>query len=352
MKEVKLGKFVLRENSLPYIIAEIGVNHEGSLEKAKELIIQAKEAGANAVKFQTYIADKLASKNSPSYWDEKQESTKSQYELFKKYDNFRLNDYKIVSDFCQEKSIEFLTTPFDIDSVNEMDSLLNFYKVSSSDITNYPLLREISKKGKPIILSTGASSIKEIKNAIKEIKNCGGKDVILLHCVLNYPTQNHNANLNTIKLLKEEFPENFVGYSDHTLPNNDLSTLIYSYLLGAVVIEKHFTNDKKLKGNDHYHSMDKEDLRNFTEELKLVNNLLGSKKKEYIYKIEALSRKNARRSLFYSRDIKNGSTINEKELIAKRPAEGICPSKINLFLGRKLKKDVFQDNYLKENDFE
>ena len=157
----------------PYIIAEIGVNHEGNINKAKQLISLAKEGGADAVKFQTYKADDLASKNSPSYWDLSEEPTTSQHELFSKYDKFNLDDYLVLSEYCESINIEFLSTPFSIDSVKLLKPLVKFFKVASADITNLPLLRIIAKTNKPILLSTGASNLHEIRQAVKVIKEFG-----------------------------------------------------------------------------------------------------------------------------------------------------------------------------------
>lgn len=351
MNKIKLGEIELTENSSPYLIAEIGVNHEGSLKKAFEMIDDAKNAGVNAVKFQTYKSNKIASKNSPAYWDTSKESTKSQYELFSKYDVFEKEDYIKLHKYCNKVGIEFLSTPFDLDSIDFLDELLNFYKISSSDITNYPLLRKVASKKKPIILSTGASTIEEIKKAKKELYKNGCKELILMHCILNYPTLNKNANLNTIKLLKEEFSDCIIGYSDHTLPDNHLQSLVYAYLLGAVVIEKHFTFDKTLKGNDHYHSMDKIDVQDFYKTLDILKTLMGKREKNYVFDIEEKSRKNARRSLFYANNLEKGETLKSIDLISLRPNIGICPSSIDEFIGRKLIKDVKKDDLLDINDF-
>ena len=201
---ISLGKVNVCQNSLPYLIAEIGVNHEGSLDTARKLIDLAKEGGANAAKFQTYKANTLASKNSPSYWDTKKERTKSQYELFSKYDSFGEKEYYSLYLHCKENDIEFISTPFDHYSVDYLDQYMSFYKISSSDITNIPLLEYIGKKGKPIILSTGASYLDEINLAINKIQSCGSSDIALLHCILNYPTPNKDANLNMISSKKDE----------------------------------------------------------------------------------------------------------------------------------------------------
>ena len=203
MNSIKLGNQIIDDITPPYIIAEIGVNHEGSLEKAKELIELAKEGGANAAKFQTYKADTIASVNSPAYWDRSMESTASQHELFQKYDCFDEKDYIALCEHCHKVGIEFLSTPFDEVAVDFLDPLMPFFKIASADITNIPFLRKIAFKQKPVLLSTGASNQAEIDLAISELQKYGCKDLCLLHCILNYPTLNENANLDMINGLQE-----------------------------------------------------------------------------------------------------------------------------------------------------
>ena len=249
----------------PYIIAEAGVNHEGSMEIAKRLVDEAKEGGAHAVKFQTYKAETIASKDSPAYWDTTKEPTKSQFELFTKHDKFWKKEMEELKIYCDQVDIEFMSTPFDIESANFLNDLMDVYKISSSDLTNKPFIQHICQFNKPIILSTGASHHHEIIEAvswINEYKN----PLALLHCVLNYPTPDENANLGMISSLVDAFPKNIIGYSDHTLPK-DMRSCEIATLLGAKIIEKHFTHDKTLPGNDHYHAMDKEDLKIFNKNL-------------------------------------------------------------------------------------
>ena len=237
----------------PYVIAEIGVNHECSLIRAKKMIRLAKNGGADAVKFQTYKAETLASRYSPAYWDLKKEKTNSQFRLFKKYDKFGFNDYKILFKFCKKIKIDFLSTPFDLNAVKYLKKLISFYKIASADINNFPLLQSVGKTKKPVLISTGASTIKEIKEAVKILKKNGSKSIAIMHCILNYPTENNNANLGMIKNLKETFKNKVIGYSDHTVPDKHMSSLLFAYTLGAQIFEKHFTDNKSLKGNDHYH---------------------------------------------------------------------------------------------------
>ena len=328
---------------MPFIIAEIGVNHEGSMEKAKLMIDQAKYSGANAVKFQSYKAETLASKKSPAYWDQTKESTSSQFELFKKHDSFWKKEFIELKVYCDKVGIEFMSTPFDIESAIFLDDLMDVYKISSSDITNKPFIEFISKFNKPIILSTGASTLSEIKDAINWIAP-SNNHLALLHCVLNYPTLNVNASLKKIQELKEKFPNNIIGYSDHTNPQ-EMLPCIGASLLGARIIEKHFTYDKKLPGNDHYHAMDKNDLLAFTKSMSLLENLYGSKDFDDLSNQE-IAIQNARRSLVSKVNIPKGTILTKDHLTFKRPATGISPKYIEEVIGKISTVNISEDEQI------
>ena len=349
---VQLGKRLLSKNSEPYIIAEIGVNHEGSLDLAKLLIDQAKEGGADAVKFQTYKAGSLASKNSPSYWDTNKEATKSQYELFSKYDSFGEDDYNELSDYCEKVNIEFISTPFDDNALEFLNPLMSFFKVASADLTNTPFLKKIAAKQKPVVLSTGASTLPEIDEAVQSLEQYGCPNIILLHCILNYPTLIENAHINMIKGLGRAFPNHIIGYSDHTLPDESMTPLLAAWLLGAVVLEKHFTHDKSLPGNDHYHSMDKQDLLNFRKIAERSTRLLGPSKHKHPIQTEQISRQNARRSIVIARPVPKGHLLHETDLTYKRPGTGISPLHWNQVIGSKVVFSLDEDHILKWSDLE
>jgi sialic acid synthase SpsE len=330
----------------PYIIAEAGVNHEGSMEIAKRLINEAKEGGADAIKFQTYKAHTIASKDSPAYWDTTKEPTLSQYELFTKHDKFWKEEMFALKECCDQVGIEFLSTPFDVESATFLNDIMEVFKISSSDITNKPFIEFMCTFGKPIILSTGASHLHEIQEAVSWIE-AKGNPLALLHCVLNYPTPDRNANLGMILGLKQAFPDKIIGYSDHTLPKN-MKVCEMATLLGAVIIEKHFTHDKTLPGNDHYHAMDKEDLKTFRKNLTSSFEILGS------FNVTALqdetpARLNARRSLVAQRNIKKGDIITKENLTFKRPAHGISPKFINDVIGKTALVDINDDDVLQWN---
>lgn len=333
----------------PYVIAEAGVNHEGDMKIAKRLIEEAAEGGADAIKFQTYKAGTLASRNSPAYWDTEKEPTKSQYELFKKHDSFWKNEFEELKSYCDKIGITFLSTPFDIESAAFLNDLMDVFKISSSDITNMPFINYLCSFKKPIILSTGASSLHEIMEAVEWIESRGNQ-LALLHCVLNYPTNDENAALGMIPALKRIFPQYTIGYSDHTLPGN-MTNLITATLLGATILEKHFTHDKTLPGNDHYHAMDKNDLRHFYDSIRKILVSIGPLTVRALPEEEP-ARKNARRSLVSSRFIPKGTIITGADLTWKRPAHGISPRNFDEVTGMKARRDIPEDTVLIWSDLE
>ena len=350
--QFKLGSKIISEKGQPYFIAEIGVNYENNLKRAKKIIKLAKEGGADAVKFQSYKAEKIACKESPYYWDLKEVPVKSQYELFKKFDKFGFAEFKILKKYCDKIKIDFLSTPFDLDAVDYLDKLVPFFKIASADINNYPLIEKICSKSKPIVLSTGASNINEIKKTVKFI-NKKNKNIklIILHCVLSYPTKNQDAHLEWINYLQHRFPKNIIGYSDHTLPDYSMMILTSAFLNGAKVIEKHFSDVKGKKGNDHFHSLNYKDLIIFRKNIDVLNKINGDKKKRITLQCEKKSKLNARRSIVTKVSIKKGTKLNKNNLIMKRPGTGISPEKIYKIIGRSAVRDIKEDIILKKSDF-
>lgn len=345
MKILKLFKNPpKREIIRPYIIAEAGVNHEGSMDTAKRLIDEAKKGGADAIKFQTYKAETIASKDSPAYWDMSKEPTESQFKLFKKHDKFWKKEFEELKKYCDQADIEFTSTPFDVEAADFLNDLMEVFKISSSDITNKPFIEYICEFNKPIILSTGASFLHEIEEAVYWVEN-KGVPLALLHCVLNYPTDDENAHLGMIRGLKKKFPDHMIGYSDHTMPK-EMKVLEAATLLGSVIIEKHFTHDKTLPGNDHYHAMDVEDLKKLNNKLDEIFTILGDEK-VHALESEGKSRDNARRSLVAKRDIREGKVIEYEDLTWKRPASGISPRSIDEVIGKKAVSNIEADEVLK-----
>ena len=345
MNTIKIGHLVLAENSRPFIIAEAGVNHDNDLSLAKRMIDKATEGKADAIKFQTYKAEKIAANKSPAYWD----ATETQRDYFEKYDKFDEADYRELADYADKKGILFMSTPFDFQAADMLDELVEVFKVSSSDITNTPFLRHIARKDKPIILSTGASTIGEIENATIAIEGEGNNKLVLLHCVLSYPTAFEDANLKMIEHLAAVFPRYLIGYSDHTKPDKNMLTLTAAAMLGAKVIEKHFTYDKSLKGNDHYHAMDFKDLKTLNGNLDLLDKILGSEIKRPVTS-ELKARLYARRSIVADIDIPKGTLISENMLTFKRPSTGISPIYLEIVLQRTAKKPIKKDQILTWND--
>jgi len=332
----------------PYIIAEAGVNHEGSMDLAKRLIDEAREGGADAIKFQTYKAETIACKDSPSYWDLSKESTPSQYQLFKKYDKFWKTEYEMLKRHCGEVGIEFMSTPFDMEAAAFLNDLMDVFKISSSDLNNKPFIDILCGYNKPIILSTGASCMWEVEQAVGWIE-AHGNPLAILHCVLNYPTSDEEANLAVIPALHRKFPDLIIGYSDHTLPN-DMKTLEVATLLRTRILEKHFTHNKALPGNDHYHAMDKEDLKRLHQRLETLFALLGDPRKKPLDS-EAQSRANARRSLVAACDIPAGTVIQQEHITWKRPAIGIDPRDYDRLIGKTAAHDIPEDTVFKWSFF-
>lgn len=338
----------------PYLIAEIGVNHENNLKIAEKIIKQAKIGGADAVKFQTYKADKIAAENSPYYWDLKKNKIRNQRKLFQKYDKFNKEDYIKLKKICDYYKIDFLSTPFDIQSAIFLNKLVKFFKIASSDLTNLILIDCLCKFKKPLLVSTGASNFKEILSLDKYfIKNYKNLDIAYMHCVLSYPTKYKDANLNMIKYFTKKLPHRVIGYSDHTLPDPGSFVLLEAYNYGAKIIEKHFTLDvfKGKKGNDHFHAMSFEDFDNFRKKIILKKMIKGNYVDRKVLMCEKKSRLNARRSIFSLGSIKKNTILTKENIIAKRPGTGISPLFYKKLIGKKLRKNVSNEHKFSWSDF-
>jgi N-acetylneuraminate synthase len=326
----------------PYLIAEIGVNHEGSIERAKRLIESAAEAGAHAAKFQTYKADRLAARGlSPAYWDLTEEPSESQFDLFRRWDTFEPEDYRSLAKHCEACGIDFISTPFDHVAVDFLAPIMPAIKVASADVTNIPLLRAVGARQLPVIISTGASRLDEVAIALQELQNAGAPSIALLHCVLNYPTPPADAQLVQITELARVFgADHAIGYSDHVKPDPDggMPALEMAALMGAVVIEKHFTDDKTGTGNDHYHAMDASDLATFSARLARLRELYGSRNRDLSNQAQAIA--NARRRIVATCDIAAGQPIHPTSLIALRASRGIEISHWDSVIGRAATRSV------------
>lgn len=343
---------IMKKNKL-YLIAEMGVNFYDTakqlnispLEAAKLYIDKAAEAGIDCAKFQSYKANTIVSKNSPAYWDTTKEATKTQYELFQKFDGFGKAEYKELCDYTHSKGMDFTSTPFDYASADYLYDMVDFYKISSSDLSNIPFIKHIAAKGKPMVVSVGAAYLSEVDEAIRAMKEVGNNDISILHCVLSYPTDPKNANLKIIETLKKVFPDVKVGFSDHVAPDPTMMTLATAYILGSEIIEKHFTLDKTLTGNDHYHSGDPEDFKKARANFDIIDTVLGNPEKT-VLDCELVPRREARRSLVLTRSMKTGEKITEKDIMPKRPGTGISPKYTDIVLGRAIKQDLEEDTIL------
>jgi N-acetylneuraminate synthase len=307
------------------VVAEAGVNHEGDLEAALRMVREAGQAGAGVIKFQTYKAARLATRSSSAYWDRSKESTESQFELFSKYDSFGESEYRRIAEECARSGIAFSTSPFDIESVDWLDELVALFKVASGDITNMPLLRRIATTGKPVMVSTGASTLEEIEGAVRHLQAHGAGEIALLQCTLAYPTPVEYAAVGALRQLSSVFPGFVLGYSDHTPPPASFAVIAAAYALGARVIETHFTLDRSLPGNDHYHALDPQDLARLVSELAQLRIALGAPVKR-VLDVELPARTGARRSVVARVDIARGTSLTQELLDVKRPGGGVPPA--------------------------
>lgn len=337
----------------PVLIAEIGVNYYdiarargmSVLDAAKLMVLEAARAGIHAVKFQSYRAETLAARESPSYWDLNENPVTSQRELFSHFDKFGADEYAALAAYAEEQGVEFFSTAFDEAAADYLEPLMNVYKVSSSDLSNLPFIEYQARKGKPVLLSVGASNADEIDRAVATIRRVNDRPLALLHCVLEYPTPLQDANLLKIASLKARYPDCIVGYSDHTKPTPDALVTNAALLLGARIVEKHFTLDKTLSGNDHFHAMDPEDAKAILNGFELAEMLMGSGDLVCL-ESERTSRRNARRSLVTTRAIPSGVALTAEMLTAKRPGHGISPMRLSEIVGRLTRTDIPADTVL------
>lgn len=335
-------------NSPPYIIAEAGVHHFNCVELAKQYILQASIAGANAIKFQTYSADRIATKWAPTYWDAKGEVT--QHDIFQTRSRLSRDDYEELFIYANALNITFLSTPFDPDAAAMLDELgMEAYKIASADITNTQLLKTVSSFGKPVVLSTGAATFDEVQQAI-ELVNGYEVPLALLHCSLSYPTPLAKANLARIPALKSRFPNTILGYSDHTQPQDSTLPCPMSVTLGASIIEKHFTLNKSLPEDDHYHAVDQAGLVQLVKDCREA--YIMSCSYEEITEEEQSARKFARRSIVAAQNLEAGQVLTVDDLDCKRPGTGVSPEHFDTFVGKRLVRKLKADELLNFSDVE
>jgi N,N'-diacetyllegionaminate synthase len=343
MRKVTIAGRLIGKGQPCFVIAEAGVNHNGDINMAKKLIDAVKEAGATAVKFQTFKAEHVVTREAgkAAYQIETTGNEESQFEMIKKLE-LSESDFRELFHYAHEKGIVFLSSPFDKDSVDLLDELgMPAFKIGSGEITNFPLLEYIARKGKPIILSTGMATLREVEEALQVIQDQGVKDIILLHCVTSYPAMAKDINLKAMETLSVAFNLP-VGLSDHTV---GITIPIAAVALGACVIEKHLTLDRKLPGPDHRASLEPEELRQMIEAIRDVENAMGDGIKRLTEKEEEI-KKAARRSIVAKVDIPLGTTITEDMLDIKRPGTGMEPKYISKVVGSVARSLIRRDELL------
>jgi len=336
MTKVKIGDRLVGEGESIFIVAEVGSNHDRKLKQAKRLIDVAASAGADAVKFQLFQADKIMAKTSlKAKYMEKVSKGESTYDIFKRIELPRKWLPELAS-YANKKGLLFLASPFDEEAVDLLDEVgVPALKVASGELTNFPLIRYMARKGKPMIVSTGAATLDEVEEAISVIKSAGNKKIVLLHCIVNYPAAPEDANLLAMNALKKKFKLP-VGYSDHTL---GITAPLTAAALGAVVIEKHFTLSRKLRGPDHFYSLEPNELKAMVGGIRAVEKLLGSPAKRPT-KAEHEVRKLARRSIFAKTNIPAGTIIKNEMIEILRPAIGLLPKQIDAVVGKKARVNI------------
>lgn len=349
---MKIGHYEISERSDPFIIAEAGVNHNGSFNLAVRLVDEAVQAGAHAIKWQIYKAATLCVKKTPRFWKWQGEANPqgTQYDSYKELDKFSLDNHRKLAKYCKQKSIEYLATPFDEQAVDFLESIdVSAYKIASCDCTNISFLKLVASTKKTILLSTGASSLGEIEQALKAIEGVGNSNIIIMHCILTYPTSPEDANLKMILTLKTLFPKYKIGFSDHTLGT---AIPISSVAFGAEVIEKHYTVDKSLElSADHWLSVDPQELRQLVQGSANVKKAIGVDWARPISSEEP-ARLNARRSIVAKSFIPKGSIITNEMLTCKRPGTGLAPKHLESLIGAKARHDIDEEEFVQFSNFD
>jgi N-acetylneuraminate synthase/N,N'-diacetyllegionaminate synthase len=347
MAAVTIGNRRIGPGAPVFVIAEAGVNHNGQIELARRLIDSAVEAGADAVKFQTFKAEYVATPTAPkaAYQLQTTARTESQLDMLRRLE-LAPAAYRELQTYCQQRGVLFMSTPFDEGSADLLDDLdVPLFKIASGEITNWPFLKYVAQKGKPLILSTGMSYLSEVDEAVRLIRDTGNEQLVLLHCVSNYPANPADANLRAMHTMATALQVP-VGYSDHT---PGLAVTLAAVALGACVIEKHFTVDKSLPGPDHRASLEPSELRAMVEGIKTVEQALGSGTK-LPAQAEASNRQSVRRSLAAARAIPAGAMLSAEMLRVLRPAAGIAPAHLAQVVGRRTQRPLAAGQLLTWSD--
>ena len=343
LQKIFIENRIISETSPVFIIAEAGVNHNGDLKMARELIEKAAACGADCIKFQTFSAERIATKSAPKakYQLQTTDATESQLDMLKKIE-LSPEHHMELKKFAEESNMIFMSTPFNFEDIDLLESIgISAYKIGSGQIIELPFLRRIAETGKPVLLSTGMADMDEIEEALKAIRETGNEQVILLQCTTNYPSRIEDANLRVIPAFQSAFGT-LTGYSDHTVGEE---AAISSVALGARVIEKHFTLDNNLPGPDHSSSITPDKLKSLVEKIRRAESSLGRAEKAPA-DIEKENAVGVRRSIVASRNIKNGEIVNKDNITFKRPATGISPRLYDRIIGKKAARDISSDEIL------
>ncbi len=340
MSRILVGERAIGDRAPVFVVAEAGVNHNGDPALARRLVDAAVAAGADAVKFQTFRSEPLVSRTAPkaAYQRETTGAGESQQEMLKRLE-LSLDHQAALRDHCAKRGILFFSSPFDEASADALEALgVLLFKIPSGEITNFPFLRHVARKGKPIILSTGMSTLEEVARAVAEIRAAGDPPLALLHCLSAYPAPAAEMNLRAMDTLRERF-DCPVGLSDHTL---GIEVAVAAAARGAAIVEKHFTLDKALPGPDHRTSLDPDELRHLVTAIRSVETALGDGEKRPMPS-EADTRRVARKSLVAARAIRAGERLTSDLVAVKRPGTGIPPADLARALGRRVKRDIPAD---------
>jgi N,N'-diacetyllegionaminate synthase len=339
--KISIGDRVIGGNAPVFVVAEGANNHLCSIETAKKMIDAACEAGADAIKFQTFKAEHLVTEDAPVFW--KMPGVRTQYEFYKAIDKFGREEYRALFSYAKEKGIYCFSTPFDCASATMLNELgVTIFKIASCDIPDLRLIRHVAQFGKPMVISTGASELMEIQRAVDTAYAEGNTQVALLACTLSYPTKVTDANLMRIPSLKKYFPEVVIGLSDHTEPEACMALPALAVAMGARIIEKHFTLDRTLPGIGHKFSTEPHDFKKMIVAIRFAEKSLGSGQIK-VYEEEKSARQSARRSLVAQRDIREGETIRDEMIGIKRPGGGIAADAIDQVIGKVAVCDIKKD---------
>ena len=329
------------------IIAEAGVNHNGNVHTAMQMIDKAKECGCDCIKFQTYKTGQLVTKAAPKA-DYQVVNTKNEDSQYAMLQNLELSydDFFQLKQHCSETGIDFMSTPFDRESVDLLQALgVSVYKMSSGDITNKPLLEYVAEKQKPIILSTGMCTMQEVHEAVDWVENKGNHQITLLHCTSNYPAPYEEVNMKAMLTMKQEFDYN-IGYSDHT---EGIIIPIMAVAMGAMIIEKHFTLDKCMEGPDHKASLDVGELKDMVQAIRTIERAMGDGRKIPVAS-ELSTRIAARKSIVLNHAMSEGTVLKAADISVKRPGTGIPPKYIGQIVGKALCRDMAEEEVLNFDD--